>query len=125
MQFTKKGDVELYTSFITVCEWAKIRNQYASEAEDIITSFLRNPYIHLVAIDWSISRVTRDLVRRYNLDVRDAVYLATAIKLEVDALHTYDNNDLIKLNGKIPDVKLTICEPVFNFQTSLDENTND
>jgi predicted nucleic acid-binding protein len=119
LEAAKKGDVELYTSFITVCEWAKIKGEYASEAEDTIAEFLRNPYIRLVAIDWSISRITRDLVRRHNLDVRDAIHLATAIRLKVDVLHTYDKDHLIPLNGKIPEVNVVICEPVFIYQTSM------
>jgi len=121
VEAAKKGEIELYTSFITVCEWAKIKGQYASEAEDTIAEFLRNPYIRLVAIDWPISRITRDLVRRYNLNVRDAIHLATAIKLKVDALHTYDTNHLIPLNGKIPEVKVVICEPTFDFQISMSD----
>jgi len=121
IEAAKKGDIELYTSFITVCEWAKIKNEYASEAEDTIAEFLRNPYIRLVAIDWSISRITRDLVRRYDLDVRNAIHLATAIKLKVDVLHSYDT-DLLNLNGKIPEVKVVICKPAFNFQTVMDSN---
>jgi predicted nucleic acid-binding protein len=122
LEATKKGEVELYTSFITVCEWVKIKGEYASEAEDTIAEFLRNPFIHLVVIDWSISRITRSLVRTYKLDVRDAVHLATAIKLKVDALHTYDSDDLLKLNGKIPDVKIKISEPTYDFQTKMDAN---
>jgi len=119
LEAAKKGEVELYTSFITVCEWAKIKGEYASEAEDTIAEFLRNPYIRLVVIDWSISRITRDLVRRYKLNVRDAIHLATAIKLKVDAFHTYDTEHLIPLNSKIPEVNVVICEPAFNFQTTM------
>ncbi len=122
LEAAKKGEIELYTSFITVCEWAKIKGEYASEAEDTIAEFLRNPYIRLVAIDWSISRITRDLVRRYKLNVRDAIHLATAIKLKVDALHTYDADHLIALAGKIPEVNIVICEPAFNFQITMTDN---
>jgi predicted nucleic acid-binding protein len=120
IEAAKKGEIELYTSFITVCEWAKIKGQYASEAEDAIAEFLRNPYIRLVAIDWSISRITRDLVRRYDLNVRDAIHLATAIKLKVDTLHTYDAEHLIPLNGKISEVKVVICEPTYDFQIRME-----
>ena len=75
-----------------------------------------------MAIDWSISRITRDLVRRFRLNVRDAIHLATAIKLKVDVLHTYDKDHLISLNGKIPEVNVVICEPVFIYQTSMGQN---
>lgn len=123
LEAAKKGDTQLYTSFMSLCEWVKIKGEYPSEAEDTIAEFLQSPYINLVAIDWAISRITRDLVRRFKINVRDAVHLATAIKIKADVLHTYDSDDLIKLNGKIPEVKLTICNPVYNFQTSMDEHT--
>ena len=122
LEAAKKGELTLYTSYITMCEWVKIKGEYASEAEDKIVDFLMNPYINLVTIDFAVSRITRDLVRRYKLNVRDAVHLATAIKLKVDALHTYDSDDLLVLNGKIPDVNVVICEPAFDFQFPLDIN---
>lgn len=122
LEATKKGEVHLYTSFLTVCELAKVKGEYASEAEDIIAEFFRNPYFTLVAIDWSVSRITRDLVRRYGLDVRDGIHVATAIKLKVDVLHSYDDDHFNSLNGKIPDIQLTICKPAFNFQISLSAN---
>jgi len=119
IEAAKKHEVTLYTSYLTMCEWAKIKGEYASEAESKIVEFLKNPYIHLVAIDYAISRITRDLVRDYKLGVRDAIHLATAIKLKVDVFHTYDNNDLLKLNGKIPEVKVVICEPTYDFQIPM------
>jgi predicted nucleic acid-binding protein len=121
IEAAKRNEITLYTSYITMCEWAKIKGEYASEAEDQIVEFLRNPYIHLVVIDLAVSRITRDLVRRYKLDVRDAIHLATAIKMKVDVLHTYDGDDLLALNGKIPDIKLVISEPAFNYQTVMDD----
>jgi len=120
LEAAKRNEVKLFTSYITMCELVKIKGEYPSEAEDQIVDFLRSPHINLVAIDFSISRITRDLVRRYGLNVRDAIHLATAIKLKVDVLHTYDGDDLLILNGKIPDVKLEIKEPSFSFQTLLD-----
>lgn len=121
IEAAKRREVTLYTSYLTMCEWAKIKGEYASEAENKIVEFLKNPYIRLVAIDFAVSRITRDLVRDYKLSVRDAIHLATAIKLKVDAFHTYDNDHLLKMNGKIPEVNVVICEPAFNFQTSMDE----
>jgi len=119
LESAKKGELTLYTSYITMCEWAKIKGEYASEAEDKIAEFLRNPWIHLVTIDFAISRITRDLVRRHKLNVRDAIHLATAIHLKVDTLHTYDSKDLLTLNGKIPDINLVISEPTFTYQTEF------
>lgn len=123
LEAAKKGEITLYTSFITMCELVRIRGEYASEAEGQIVEFLRNPWIHLVTIDFDVSRITRDLVRRHKLKVRDAIHLATSIKLKVDALHTYDSDDLLALNGKIPDINLDICEPVFTYQNELFQDT--
>jgi predicted nucleic acid-binding protein len=122
IEAAKREEVTLYTSYITMCEWAKIKGEYASEAEDQIVEFLRNPYIHLVVIDFAVSRITRDLVRRYKLNVRDAIHLATAIKLKVDVLHSYDSDDLLSLNGQIPDIKLAITKPEFIFQPTLENS---
>jgi predicted nucleic acid-binding protein len=119
LEAAKKGELTLYTSYMTMCELVKVKGEYASEAEDKIVEFLRNPWINLVAIDFAVSRITRDLVRRYRLDVRDAIHLATAIKLKVEVLHTYDSDDLIALNGKIPDINLDISKPVFTYQAEL------
>jgi predicted nucleic acid-binding protein len=44
----------------------------------------------------------------------DAVHLATALALSVDEMHTYDNSDLLKLDGKINCANgkpLKICRP--------------
>ena len=119
IEAAKRGEVTLYTSYLTMCEWAKIKGEYATEADDTITKFLKNPYIHLVAIDLAVSRITRNLVRDYRLDVRDAIHSATAIRKKVDVFHTYDNDDLIKLNGRIPEVDIIISEPTFDFQTEM------
>jgi predicted nucleic acid-binding protein len=119
IEAAKREELKLYTSYLTMCEWAKIKGEYASEAEDQIVKFLQNPYITLVAIDLPVSRVTRDLIRHYSLRLPDAIHLATAIKLKVDVFHTYDLGDLIKLNGKIPEVKVQISKPTFVFQASL------
>lgn len=118
LEAAKTGEVTLYTSFLTMCELVKIKGEYASEAEDKIVEFLRNPYIHLVAIDFAVSRITRSLVRQYKLGVKDAIHLATAISLKVDVLHTYDSDERLKLNGIIPEIKATICKPTFSFQTT-------
>ena len=120
----KKGEVELYTSLMSYCECAKIRDEYASEAEEIITSFFKHKYIIPVAIDIKVSRITRSLVRDYNMDVRDAIHLATAISIKADELQTWDGDDLLKLNGKIPNIKLKIVEPSLEFQIALPENPN-
>jgi predicted nucleic acid-binding protein len=123
IEAAQNNEVKLYTSFLALAEIAKIPNEYPSEAEDTIAEFFKSrQYITLVSVDWSVTRIARDLRRRFEgLDGRDAVHLATAIRVKADVLHTYDKNDLLKLNGKIPGYSLSIIEPIYDFQTKLGE----
>lgn len=119
----KKGKIKLYTSFLTICECVKIKDEYASEAEIIIADFFKHRYIIPVAIDDKVSRITRSLVREQKLDVKDAIHLATAISIKADVLQTWDGDDLLKLNGKIPNIKTQIAKPILEFQITLQEET--
>jgi len=115
----RKGQVKLYTSFLTLAEVVKVPDLYPSEGEDRIVEFFRNPYVVKVAVDWFVTRIARDLQRRFNLDGRDAIHLATAIHIKADVLHTYDGEDLLKLDSKMPGISLRITEPMFQYQTKL------
>lgn len=115
----RKGQVKLYTSFLTLAEVIKVPDLYPSESEDRIAEFFRNPYVVKVAVDWFVTRIARDLQRRFNLDGRDAIHLATAIHIKADVLHTYDGQDLLKLDRRIPGTSLRIMEPVFQYQTKM------
>lgn len=121
VEAAKHGELRLYTSFLTICECAKIKDEYASEAEVIITGFFKHRYIIPVAIDDKVSRITRSLVREHKLDVKDAVHLATAISIKADELQTWDRDDLLRLNGKIADIKTQITKPTLEFQITLPE----
>jgi len=119
----KKGEIKLYTSVLTLVETVKIPNEYPTEAEDAISEFFRNPYLTLVALDFAVARIARDLIRRFKgLDGRDAIHLASAIRIKAEVLHSYDHDDLLKLNSKIPGYSLSIKEPTYNFQTILPES---
>ena len=121
IEAAKRGEIKLYTSFLTICECAKIKDEYASEAEIIITGFFKHKYIIPVAIDDKVSRITRSLVREHHIDVKDAIHLATAISIKADVLQTWDGDDLLNLNGKIPNVKTQILKPTIEFQPTLDQ----
>lgn len=117
----RKNEIKLYTSFLTLAEVVKIPGLYPSEAEDRIADFFRNPYVIKVAVDWFVTRIARDLRNHYKLKGRDAIHLATAIHMKVDTLHTYDSDDLLKLDSHIKGVSLRITEPNFEYQTKLPE----
>lgn len=117
-----KGQVKLYTSFLTLAEVVKIPGLYPTEAEDKIAEFFRNPYVVKVAVDWFVTRIARDLRRKFKLDGRDSIHLATAIHVKADVLHTYDGQDLLKLDSQIPGISLRITEPAFQYQRKLPES---
>lgn len=120
IEAAQKEQVKLHTSYLTLTEVIRIPNEYPSEAEDVIAEFFKNPYITMVTLDWPVTRITRDLRRRFkHLDCRDAIHLGTAIRMKVDVLHTYDHDDLTKLDDQIPGYSLRITEPVFDYQTKL------
>jgi len=122
IEAAQKNQIKLYTSLLTLTEIIKVPNEYPSEAEDAISEFFRNPYITMVSVDWAIARIARDLRRRFTrLDGRDAIHLATAIRIKAEVLHTYDHDDLLKLNNQIPGYQLSITEPIFTYQVKLQE----
>lgn len=122
IEAAQKGEIRLMASYLTLAEVGRIPDQYPSEAEDAIAEFFKSrSYIIEVAVDWFVCRIARDLMTRFNLGCRDAIHLATAIHVKADALHTYDYDDLLKLNGRIPGYSLSITEPVFDYQTKLSD----
>jgi len=112
----RKGDLKLHTSYLTLAEVVRIPDEYPTEADNKIQEFFRNPYIIKISVDEPVTRIARDLRRKYKLRVSDAIHLATAIYMKVDVLHTYDKDDLLKLNNNIEGWPLSITKPSFNFQ---------
>jgi len=119
IEAARKDEIRLLTSWLTLAEIHKVTDEYPTEAEDIIAEFFRNPYIVKTAVDWSVTRITRDLRGRFKLDTSDGIHLATAIRYKADVLHTYDRDDLLRLNGQIPGYPLSITEPSFTYQTEF------
>lgn len=79
-------------------------------AERRISQFFRNRWIRKHVLDWFVAEEARKLQRQFpHLDGRDAIHLATAVYLRVDRLDTFDKDDLIRCNGRIPG--LVIQEP--------------
>lgn len=111
LEAARKGEVELYTSTLTLIEVFKVpETPSEEEAEKKIQAFFRNRWIRKQVPDWFVAIEARRLQRQFpHLDGRDATHLATAIYVGAEYLHTYDHDDLIKCNGQIPN--LLICEP--------------
>jgi hypothetical protein len=57
--------------------------------------------------------------RNKKLSVPDTTHLATAIHYRVDALYTFDEDDLLPLNGNVAGHDLVICKPPLPRQGKL------
>ena len=81
-----------------------------------IEQLLRQMWVKPMIVDERIGVAARRLMRRHPECKKpsDAVHLATALALSVDEMHTYDNSDLLRLDGKINCANgnpLKICGP--------------
>jgi len=60
--------------------------------------------VYEVAVDTNVASLARKLLRTHNPPLKkpnDAIHLATAALYNLDEMHTYDNDDLLRLDGLI------------------------
>jgi predicted nucleic acid-binding protein len=111
--------VQIFTSAIsyTECVWIKVGGikKLSVEKEQEVKQFFEHKFIRPMACDRSIGEEARALVWRYfdtlKLQPKDAIHVASALYAKCDVLHTYDDDDLLPLNGKLGDPPLRICHP--------------
>jgi predicted nucleic acid-binding protein len=120
-QSAKKGTYDIYTSTMSFVEVFRLR----SEAQltkplpesnlDIIEKMFEQDFIKLISVDMEIARNARRLRRQLEFKgAPDSIHLASALRWNVDALHTYDGCDLLKFNNQLKSHNgqlLRICEP--------------
>jgi predicted nucleic acid-binding protein len=69
-----------------------------------------------VAVDHRIAALAQEIRTFFRqggkrLGLPDTTHLATAIHYRVDALYTFDGDDLLPLNGNVAGYNLVICKP--------------
>lgn len=116
-----EGKTIIYTSFFTYAEVFKAKCEDAAkplnvEGDKAIEAILQQEFIQGVLVDEGIGIAARRLMRAHAVCKKpaDAVHLATALRLNVDEMHTYDGSDLLLLNEKIMGAHgrfLKICRP--------------
>ena len=86
----ERGEVELYTSYMSLVETVKVPTAESDEAAELeIQSFFENQFIRKVQLEWFISMEARRLQRMTNLSGRDAVHLATALQIGADVFFAH------------------------------------
>lgn len=100
----------IVTSVLTLSEVCKVRCErnakkvaLPEENDELLDNFFNNDFFELVDLSPSIATSSRRLFRRHPEigKPNDAIHLATALFVNVQEMHTYDGNDLLKLNGKL------------------------
>lgn len=135
VKIAKSGKLLVVTSALTIGEVlygpeGTQSNSLPEEDIRFVETFFDQPWISVRAADRRIYREAAILRRKYNLELPDAVHVATALAhKEVTILETYDEKHLLKLGRKddpppIP-IKIPKCPdppmPLFDHQESSDD----
>jgi predicted nucleic acid-binding protein len=113
----KGGDVDIYTSTTTFveCVWMKTAGKttkLSPKHEATIQAYFMHSFIKPINCDRLIAEAARALLWQHpHLKPKDAIHVASAIAQQVDLMHSYDNDDLVKLSQKIGHPPLKICHP--------------
>lgn len=118
---SKVGEFQVWTSSISLAEVFKKKcegkNVSLDESKDMdFEKYIEQDFLTEVQVDHDTGLLARRLLRKFPelKKPNDAIHLATAVLNNVDELHTFDDENLIPLDGKIEraDGKLlVICFP--------------
>lgn len=117
----KRGEVVIWTSALSIAEVYRAKCEKEWHALDVsndalIDNMFDQPFVEKVQLDTEIARMAKALLRTHQKLKKptDAIHLASAIKHNLDELHTYDGSDLLPLNGSVQRLDgevLKICMP--------------
>lgn len=114
IEAAKKNRLEIVTSAFCLAEVCK-SPEVRQGSPDRIADFFESDYILISAVDTVVGQRARKLmISGYaGLKPPDAVHVATALILNVDEMHTFDDA-LLALSGRLDKddgTKLKICKP--------------
>ena len=120
IQRAERGEVLLVTSALTLaeCLWMRGQPKVPKDKAQIVQSFFRRSYIRVYNVTRRLGEQSQALVWDNGIKPKDAIHVATAIHLGVDALETFDV-DLIKKSGTVGDPLLKIRQPEMPRQGDL------
>ena len=121
IDLAQKGKAELWTSAFTLSEvWKKkcdiepvgIQAKHDRAFED----FIEAEFATKINVNVDVGNLARRLLRQHPSigKPQDAIHVASCLLSNLDELHTFDEKDLIKLDGKLSrhdKIKLKICKP--------------
>lgn len=108
----EEGRLEIVTSALTLTEVIRKKGQkpIPRESEQKIRDFFEQPWIIVREVDRFVAERARDLIWTHGLKGPDAIHLATALRLGLTVMDTYDEK-LVALDGKLGNPPLRIGSP--------------
>ncbi len=114
LRAAEKGDVEIVTSAVTLTEVVKLKGRLtlSRQAQDKIERFFMHKYIIVREVDRFIGEMARRLIWDHEwLQPKDSIHVATALRWKIPTLDTFDDTDLVPLDGKLGHPPLRIGHP--------------
>lgn len=105
----KQGRYELWTSTISMIECRRLGSESAQsrplgdENEKVIADLFMQHFVKPIPLAVDIADEARKLWRLTPKlrPFQDAVHVASALRWNVEIMHTYDNDDLLHLSGQL------------------------
>ena len=116
----QRGHIEIYTSTVAIVEVNRLASEMQMpkpippESIAKIDGLLFQHFVKLINVDQIVAKRARKLIRETpKLKKKpDAIHLASAIIWNIPLFHTYDNDDLLHLNGSISCLDGTVMDIV-------------
>ena len=122
------GKVRIVTSALTIPEvlWLKGQDRIPANSAARVEAFFKHEWIVIRELDRFTTEDARALVWDKNVQPKDAIHVATALKREVaiDQLDTFDE-PLMQLSGKLGNPPLIIGKPNVEATLPLFEEDDD
>jgi predicted nucleic acid-binding protein len=124
LERAERGEMRVFVSTVTITETVKgpaaADPVMTDDQETVFVEFMDNPFITLVSVDPVVAARARDLRRQVRwLKTPDAMILATALVTGSASLYTYDQADLLRLDGSAEVAGLRIEIPPVEHQLVL------
>jgi hypothetical protein len=116
----ERGDLVIVTSSLSIAEVVKLRHRKPIPPADAdqVRKFFRQPYIVIRELDRFLGEEAQSMVWDHGVDPKDAVHVATALRVGVEQLDTFDEQ-LIGKSGAIGSPPLLIGRPLVTEQLEL------
>lgn len=121
IDLAEAGKVELWTSAFTLAEVWKRKcaeeNVGIQQSKDRdFENYIEKEFITKVSVDIDVGNLARRLLREIPGlgKPQDAIHVASCLLNNIDELHTFDDENLIRFDGQLPrwdKLKLRICPP--------------